>query len=124
MDLVALSVALLAFFAAGLAYREASRSSARKQRAIVAEAIEESERVLKSIKRDWEEERDRLVKQARRTGHTLKRLDEVLDASNESAEGSQGEDAGGGDARGVEAGGVRPMHQNVVNIPWRGGRTG
>lgn len=124
MDLAALSVALIAFFAACLAYREAVRASSRKLRATVLEAIEESERATKSLRRDWEEERDRLIKQARRTGHTLSRLDKILDESSESADGDESEDVGGRDARGGAESQLRPVRQDVVSLPWRGGRTG
>lgn len=124
MDLAALSVALVAFFAACLAYREAVRSSSRKLIATVLEAIEESERATKRLRRDWEEERDRLIKQARRTGSTLKRLDAILEDSSEGADGDESELDGVGDARGGAESQLRPVRQNVVSLPWRGGRTG
>jgi hypothetical protein len=124
MEWVALSVALAAFFAAGLAYREASRTSSRKLAAKVHESLDEHEAAARKLRRDWEEERDRLGKQARRTGLAVKRFEELLDADDDSSEGPEGADVSGGDARAGEAQRLPPVRQNMGFIPWRGGRTG
>ena len=124
MDLVSLAVAGGALALAAFAHREATRSSNRKLSRTVHDELEELETFKRLLKRDWEEERDRLGKQARRTGATLKRLDQVLDESSESAEGDEGEDAGPVDARAREDHRLPPVRQNVVDIPWRAGRTG
>ena len=124
MDLVALSVALAAFLAAGLAHREAVRSSSRKLATKVHDELEDLETFKRNLKRDWEEERDRLGKQARRTGATIKRLEEIMEDDGSGSDGSEGADVPGPDARGSETRRVPPVRQNVVGIPWRGGRTG
>ena len=124
MDLVSLSVAAGALALATVALREAIRSSSRKLARKVHEELEDLETFKRNLRRDWEEERDRLGKQARRTGATLKRLDAVLDESSESADGDENADAGGGDAGGGAESQLRPVRPNVVTLPWRGGRTG
>jgi len=124
MELIALSVAVAAFFAAGASYREAMRSSNRKLARTVHEELEALELERKKLRRDWEEERDRLVKQARRTGATLKRLEEVMEEEPDGDERGEEPDVRGGDARGSQGGQLPPMRQNVATLPWRGGRTG
>ncbi len=124
MDLVALSVALAAIFAAGLAYREASRSSSRKLRGTVHEALEELEASHKRLKRDWEDERDRLVKQARRTGATIKRLEDLMEEDEPSSEGGESSDVPRVDVGAGPRGGMPPMRPHVATLPWRAGRTG
>jgi len=124
MDLIALLVAAGALLVAALAHREAVRSSNRKLARSVHDELEELETFKRNLKRDWEEERDRLGKQARRTGATLKRLDEVLDSSSESAEGDASSDDGGADAQSSGGNRVSAMRPNLAQIAWRGGRTG
>lgn len=125
MDWVPLSVALLALVAAGLAYREASRSSSRKLARTVYESLEELERQSSKLSRTNAEELERLQKQARRTGATLKRLDDILEGGDDDdGEGGEGEDVPGNDARASESRRVPAVRSNVVSIPWRGGRTG
>ena len=124
MIVLALSVALAAIFAAGLAYREASRTSSRKLAAKVHEALEDLESAQRKLKRDWEEERDRLGKQARRTGAAVKRFEEILEEDDGGAEGAEGSDVPRVDARGGPQGGVPAMRPNLAALPWRAGRTG
>ena len=121
---VALSVALAAIFAAGLAYREASRSSSRKLARTVHEALEDLEVAQKKLRRDWDEERDRLTKQARRTGAAVKRFAELIEEDDGSSDGDEDADVPRSDARGGTAGRVPPVRQNVATLPWRAGRTG
>lgn len=121
---IALTVALLAWVPALLAHREAVRSANRKLVGRVNEALDELEVAVKKIKRDWEEERDRLVKQARRTGAVANRLEKLMDEGEESAEGDEGGDAGPGNAPGLAAQPMQPLPGRMAQIPWRGGRTG
>jgi len=90
----------------------------------VTDALEELEAFQRKVKRDWEEERDRITKQARRNGIAVKRLEELMDGGELGAEGGEGEDAGLPDARGRGAPGLPPVREDVARIPWRGGRTG
>lgn len=119
-----LAVAATSLVVSLLAHLEAARSSNRKLARTVTDALDDLEHLRTKLARDWLEERDRLGKQARRTGQTLKRLDEVLEASSESADGDESEDVGGRDARGGAESQLRPVRPDVVSLPWRGGRTG
>jgi len=121
---LALAVACASLLIAALAHREATRSSSRKLARTVTEALEDLETLQSKLKREWIEERDRLGKQARRTGATLRRLDEVLDGSIEGAEGDESEDASSLDVGARGARGVPAMRPNLAQIPWRGGRAG
>lgn len=124
MEWVSLSVALCAFIAAGLAHREATRSSSRKLLRTVNEALEDVLAQGAKLKREWAEELERLQKQARRTGATLRRLETVLEEGDESAEGTEGGDPGELDARGGDPQPMRSLPANVARGPWRAGRAG
>lgn len=127
MEWVALSVALVASLAAGLAHREASRSSSRKQVRTVNEALEELETLQAKLKREWDDERERLVKQARRTGAVARRLEELIEEEPESAPGPESPDAGAGDVPTGDGRRLYAMPESVAPVPrrpWRAGRAG
>jgi Flp pilus assembly protein TadB len=122
---VALAIGAAAFSVALLAYREASRSSARNLRRTVHEAIEGQDAAIRRLQSEWLEHYERSVKAYRKSAASAKRLEELMAASEEPADApDDGEQLRFEHGDGRHFPGVHPMRPRVDPGSWLGGRTG
>jgi len=125
MTWVALSVAVAAIFAAGLAYREASQGSSAELKRTLTGALESHARDIRNLRQDWDDQLERITKQHRRNAAAARRLEQLMEEGElEEGEGEESSDVRGYDAQRGAGGGVLPLRSSMAGPSWRGGRTG